>query len=164
MPGVFLGYAQQAGGGWNGDLLVADWEALANATSLTDFPIKRFRHKEVTPVKDGELFKFPAAEARASQPLELRGSDPFNGSSSAPSAEAVDDDSSPMAVGDQDEVKVDPDMPAGEGSEEQDFWSFNGDTLVCHHIVPRSTLFTPSDSNCPLPEIGRAHVRTPVTA
>ena len=33
LPGIFMGYSQQAGGGWNGDLLVLDQE---RAPTLAD--------------------------------------------------------------------------------------------------------------------------------
>ena len=123
MPGVFLGYSQQAGGGWSGDLLLADWEALSACTDVKDFPIKRFKHKEVTPIMDGDSFRFPAAEAKRKQAgddiLELPSSNPFDGSSSAPSAEAVDDDSPPGDAKEdpEEEKKADPDMPRGQGSD-----------------------------------------------
>ena len=169
LRGVFLGYSQQSGGGWGGDLLIADWEALASVTpdqeGLADFPIKRFRHKEVTPIMNGENFIFPAVSLNGdslgdgANPTELTRSGPFKGGSSPPTARTIDDDGSAEADGDedadQDGKKVDPDMPAGKGSEEEDFWSFNGDdqygyTLVCHHRVPRTSLFVPNDSNSPL--------------
>ena len=126
LPGVFLGYSQQAGGGWSGDLLLADWEALSACTDVKKFPIKRFKHKEVTPIMDGDSFRFPAAEAKSKQTddiLELPSSNPFDGSSSAPSAEAVDDDSPPGDAKEdpEEEKKADPDMPRGQGSDDQDF-------------------------------------------
>ena len=31
LSGIFLGYEQQEGGGWSGDLLVLDWEEIENA-------------------------------------------------------------------------------------------------------------------------------------
>ena len=34
LSGIFLGYEQQEGGGWSGDLLVLDWEEIENALSI----------------------------------------------------------------------------------------------------------------------------------
>jgi hypothetical protein len=34
---------------------------------------------------------------------------------------------------------------------EADFWSFPGDTVIRHHVNPRTTLFVPSDEDCPIP-------------
>ena len=36
-------------------------------------------------------------------------------------------------------------------SDEKDFWSFNGDCLICHHRSPRNKTFVQTESNCPLP-------------
>ena len=52
--------------------------------------------------------------------------------------------------------KIDPDSDSGDKEKEQepveqDFWSFNGEALVRHHRVPRSTLFVPIDPESPLP-------------
>ena len=53
LPGIFLGYSQQAGGGWSGDLSIVDWGEMANAQSFSDIHIKRFQAKEVTPTMRG---------------------------------------------------------------------------------------------------------------
>ena len=45
LPGVFLGYSQQSGGGWSGDLLLCDWEQLAAADSCNEVLVKRFAHQ-----------------------------------------------------------------------------------------------------------------------
>ena len=66
--GIFLGYVQHAGGGWSGDLLVADWEEIASAQSFSEIHLKRFKHEEVSPTKIGETFIFPVAEGSLRQP------------------------------------------------------------------------------------------------
>jgi len=80
--GIFLGYVQQAGGGWSGDLLVADWEEVAGAQSFSEIHLKRFNHKEVSPTKNGETFIFPVADGSLRQPgadhLTSPHSDPFD--------------------------------------------------------------------------------------
>ncbi|MHC4951072.1 MAG: hypothetical protein ACYTEU_08835, partial [Planctomycetota bacterium] len=104
--GIFLGYVQQAGGGWSGDLfigdweqiagaealsdikgggwsgdlLIGDWEQIAGAEALSDINLKRFKSKEVTPCKNGKSFIFPVADGLLRQP----GSDPQNGVNSDP--------------------------------------------------------------------------------
>ena len=67
LSGVFMGYAQQAGGIWSGDLLVADWEGFERADNVSDITLKRFKAVEVTPVKLAD-FVFPVAAARLKQP------------------------------------------------------------------------------------------------
>ena len=55
---------------------------------------------------------------------------------------------------DQDDYKVSPgDVVADREVEstEVDFWTCPGDVLMVQHIVPRSTLFIPTDENCPFP-------------
>ena len=58
LAGIFLGYSQQAGGGWSGDLLIADWEEVASAQAFTDIHVKRLKAQEVTPRVLGEKFSF----------------------------------------------------------------------------------------------------------
>ena len=95
MAGIFLGYSQQAGGGWSGDLLIADWEEVASAQAFTDIHVKRLKAQEVTPRVLGEKFSFPVAEGRLRQPgsdhLTSPQSDPFEHSTGKPSAETSSD-------------------------------------------------------------------------
>jgi len=81
LPGIFLGYSQQSGGGWNGDFLLCDWEQLAAAELCTDAHIKRFMSKEVHPVLKDDAFYFPVASGELTQPgvtpLERIQTDPF---------------------------------------------------------------------------------------
>ena len=49
--GFVVGYSQQAGGGWSGDLIIADWEEIENAETASEIYTKRFKAKEVTIVK-----------------------------------------------------------------------------------------------------------------
>ncbi len=51
LDGLFLGYAQTSGGGWNGDLLIIDAEELAEKDTIKSITIKRFKADEITPVK-----------------------------------------------------------------------------------------------------------------
>ena len=47
LSGVFIGYSLNIGGGWSGDLLVADWEDIEAAERPKDVYIKRFKAQEV---------------------------------------------------------------------------------------------------------------------
>ena len=42
LHGIFMGYAQQAGGGWSGDVEIMDSMDLTNATSVEIFHTTRF--------------------------------------------------------------------------------------------------------------------------
>ena len=68
LKGVFLGYEQQAGGGWSEDVWIIDWEELEQAPSAHEVYHKRFKWKEVNPVKNGEKFRFPLARGDLKQP------------------------------------------------------------------------------------------------
>ena len=52
----FIGYALNAGGGWTGDLLVADAEAFKKNTA-SELYVKRFKEKEVAIQKVSEQFR-----------------------------------------------------------------------------------------------------------
>ena len=58
LSGAFVGYLQQAGGGWSGDLVIADWEEIENAETASEIYTKRFKTAEVTVVKQDEIFVF----------------------------------------------------------------------------------------------------------
>ena len=68
MQGFFIGYCQQAGGGWNGDVEIVDWDELESAETVSTIGIKRFKADEVFAVKNGEKFRFPLADGDLAQP------------------------------------------------------------------------------------------------
>ena len=68
LPGIFLGYEQQAGGGWSGDLWVIDQEELAAAEHTCNVYPKRLRAVEVQPVLTDGQSVFPLAEGTLLQP------------------------------------------------------------------------------------------------
>ena len=167
---IFIGYAQHAGGGWTEDLLLIDAEEVAAAQHFSDINIQRFNHKEVTPKLQGEEFKFPLAEGSLRQPgvnpRTDESSDPFESAGGAsPSSDDDDDDGDtqwnelePFDPEEDGQPKADPDLERPEGARPQvdetatkDYWSFNGEVLTRHHVVPRSTLFVPTDPECPIP-------------
>ena len=47
LSGIFIGYAQNAGGSWNGDLLVVNWHALEAAERASEVYVQRIKAKEV---------------------------------------------------------------------------------------------------------------------
>ncbi|MDP7560267.1 MAG: DNA cytosine methyltransferase, partial [Planctomycetota bacterium] len=69
LSGVFVGYDQQAGGFWSGDLKIVDQEELANAVHISDMHVKRFKANEVHVELDQEgEFQFPLAAGDWAQP------------------------------------------------------------------------------------------------
>ena len=57
LPGIFIGNALNSGGGWTGDVLIADWQDIEN----------QFKSKEVGIKKLQEAFTFPCAEGSLRQ-------------------------------------------------------------------------------------------------
>ena len=43
LPAIFLGYSQDSGGLWNGDLLLADWEDIGTAERMQVIPERRIK-------------------------------------------------------------------------------------------------------------------------
>jgi hypothetical protein len=148
-----MGYDQQAGGGWSGDLLVADWDQIENAEYPSEIYIRRLKSAEIEVVKNGDNFRFPLAHGELRQP----GSDRHKNRPKRP--RRARGDPAPEDKEDEEEVKSSsseeaPPAPAVDDHEQPeiaDSWSFNGDVLVIHHVKPRSKLFIPTDDNCPLP-------------
>ena len=60
LAGIFLGYVQHSGGGWTGDLLIADWQQVELATCSADIHSKRFKAGEVEIVWKSEDYFFPS--------------------------------------------------------------------------------------------------------
>ena len=46
LPGIFIGYARNSGGGWAGDLIIPDWLGIENNVA-SEVPAKRVKSKEV---------------------------------------------------------------------------------------------------------------------
>ena len=68
LPAVFIGYGQQAGGNWDGTLLIADWEEIVNAERASEIHVKRYKANEVNVMKVNDTFRFPLAEGIIKQP------------------------------------------------------------------------------------------------
>ena len=64
LSGIFLGYALNAGGIWNGDYWILDWQQVHNADHVSHIHPRRIKHKEVFPVYlNGNRFRFPEQDA-----------------------------------------------------------------------------------------------------
>ena len=94
LSGIFLGYEEQEGGGWSGDLLILDWEEIENAEHISDIHIKRFKAAEIDVVEIGTDFRLPLAEGIIRQPGSDRHKAPRVRRSSSKSAGGTS--SSPM--------------------------------------------------------------------
>eukprot|EP00973_Karenia_brevis_P079938 11091933-Karenia_brevis.AAC.1 len=54
LSGIFCGYSGQAGGGWNGDILIADWDQLEDVEMASEIHLNRSSATEMHPVKFGD--------------------------------------------------------------------------------------------------------------
>ena len=68
LSGLFIGYYQQPGGLWGGDLFVVDWQELDRAERVSEIPIRRIKAKEVFPQLYNGKYRFPLAEGALRQP------------------------------------------------------------------------------------------------
>ena len=127
-----------------------------NAEHFNDIYIKRFKAAEVEAIKVSDKYRFPLAEGIIRQP----GSDRHKTRPSRPSAaewELVPEEDNAEEDKPTEEANPEAD-PSGsaEGDPvqavgEEGFWSFPGDTVIRHHVNPRTTLFVPTDEDCPIP-------------
>ena len=92
LQGIFVGYKQRFGGGWdNKDLWVAYWDQTENAEHVSDIHPKRFHYKAVEVKLNNGKLVFPLADGTLRQPV----SDRYRNSSSRRRAKgelARDDD------------------------------------------------------------------------
>jgi hypothetical protein len=126
LEGIFLGYHQHAGGGWSGDLLVADVDALEGADDTSDIYTKRIKAEEVIPIqgKGGKgTFVLPLVDGKVKQPGPGQKRVIHRGDV-ADIPDLVDSESE---VGDEEAPSES--LP----SNEQDFWSLNKYALTRHH-------------------------------
>ena len=68
LSGIFCGYAQNAGGSWTGDLLIADWHEIEEADRPQDVHVHRVKSKEVTPQLLAGRHRFPLVTGDLRQP------------------------------------------------------------------------------------------------
>ena len=178
--GIFFGYHQNAGGQWSGDIYVADWEAMANATHPTRIEPTRIRRGNITQSKTANgMFRFPIREgALKLNYIKHRYADADNTHKDSRMASEIQAEDNPTSTqprlpeeADAEDIATlfnqagsDPSAstyldPDGTHPQQSDYWNMpNWDTLIRFHLVPRTKLFLPTEDNCPVPQIGRAHV------
>ena len=70
LPGIFLGYEQQAGGGWSGDLWIVDQEEISKAEHSYEVYPKRLKAAEAEPVLKDNDSVFPHQALQSHGALE----------------------------------------------------------------------------------------------
>ena len=149
LSGIFMGYVQHAGGGWQGDLKIIDAQEMDEAEKVALVNVKRFKAAEVfvdyrtasgssaTSREEGKIY-FPLAEGSVGQPgLDARQQKKLSkrrASQGEPADEVVE------------EPPVEPPVV-----HEPDFWTVNEDQLVRVHRTPRIKLFNFLEVEPPIP-------------
>ena len=130
LPGIFLGYALDARGIWQGSSLVADIEEL-EILDVSEIRARRLNAKEVLTPKNGEHFIFPIAGGT----FKLAGGDQGIRKSTLirddPERGELRDDLRGESDGSQ---RIDTMMDDREVR--NDFWSIEGNYMYRHHVGP----------------------------
>ena len=152
LQGIFLGYVQQKGGGFANQFLVIDWDDLNKATSVGTAmrQIKQCHHKEVLPVLYNGKHRFPLAEGDLDQPgvtSSITRKIKIRKRKIAEASEAAEKEAQEADA----KRRKDLGLPDDPSSANQDFWTCNREFITIHHRTPRTSLFIPTDQNCPFP-------------
>ena len=153
LPGIFMGYVQHAGGGWQGDLKVIDANEMEEAERVNQVNVKRFKAAEVfvdyktasgssaTSRNEGKIY-FPLAEGSIGQPgLDARKQQKL--------AKRRASQGEPVEELNRDNVEAPPAQPPV--VHEPDFWTVNDDQIVRFHRTPRIKFFSLSEVEPPIP-------------
>ena len=153
MVGLFIGYAPSSGGGWTGDLIIADGHDSENHVA-SEVYVKRFKSEELGIKKLQETFEFLCAGGSLRQEGHARRQPYTTRESRASTLGGV-----PSALGQvrgdswQEEGGVadssDADRDAVEARE--DVWRMSGEFLFRHQVMSRAHLYVPKKSSVPIP-------------
>ena len=160
--GIFIGYVQHAGGGWTGDLNIADWHQIQQSAMANDVHIKRFKADEVQVAWKYDTYSFPVAQGDLRLPEDTKealihrvGTEVFYRNKKKPVIENEEAGVEESEDAPHDDQHLHPDIPGEirpEPSEStQDYWTMQGDLLIRHHRQLRSEMFVPTDDNTPIP-------------
>ena len=155
LAGIFMGYSQQHGGGWNGDLLILDQEDISEADSVRDVYLKRIPASQVNVVLVQGKYRFPFVSGELRQP---------DVSSFKPSNSLSEDDIVRWADGnlrDSNESKENDDEEFAKECEKievenpleapEDAWLISDYSVIRIHKIPRVDLFKPDEATFPIP-------------
>ena len=164
-----MGYSQDVGVRWNGDLLLVDANILNSADDVKPVNVKRIPATQVNIVKSrNSKFQFPCRSGKISQPeepLQERRIRPFIEDEFSEN-EVWDDmaedevpevETEPTVMPDQPQDQPPPcgsNEPAGDDSdalEQDDVWIVGTRTVTCEHRKPREALMKPTDEDITFP-------------
>ncbi|WP_288992749.1 DNA (cytosine-5-)-methyltransferase, partial [uncultured Marinobacter sp.] len=151
LEGIFEGYQQEHGGGWNKQVYVLDSEELENADSPSDIhhrqvPISELivkldeNGKHCFPIAEG-LLKQPGVGDREQKIAERRAEKKL--------ARQEKLEETRRRLKEEEERRASD--PAEQHTVDHDFWTVSGDLITRHHKVPRQHLYTPKQDEFPMP-------------
>ena len=176
LPGLFIGYQQQCGGGWSGDLIIVDIQQVETSVTFSDIHPKRFKADEVRAVKKSDKFVFPIADGNVKlgytegesrkynihqirrEVLEEQVAEDLDGILPDQPANGDWTDFLDQAGGDP-ERSVEDQTASGDAEQISsfdpasniDFWSITEDVLIRHHRIPRLSQFTLNEEGLEVP-------------
>lgn len=170
LPGIFVGYKEDAGGRWSGELKIVDVEELSTAADIEHVYVKHILHKQVYEARSEQgQPSFPLAEGKLTQSgtsktfRRERLLRPKMDTEDAQQPQQEEEEEDPN---DDPEPKVNPqdyptllDPPEAVNQElvqppgpdldplydERDYWSMTNDTLTRVHRTPGTELFVPEE-------------------
>ena len=145
LPGLFLGYALDAGKIRKGDVLVADIEEL-ETMDASEINSKRLNAREVIFPKENGNFIFPAADGR----INLSGRDQELRTPTLIRDRPIRGESHVGFLGESEGSSPPPhDSLPDAGEAMNDFWSMSGKFIYRHHVEPRVKLYSPREESFP---------------
>ena len=166
LPGIFIGYVQHSGCGWQGDLRILDQEEISRVEhwhQVQDH--RRVKASEVQVLSQDGKFLLPIADGSLNSPNtprlhgNARSHDVQNPNNttviSQPPLREIPAASEGEIFGvesygheDRGIIEEHPDL-FKRGAE--DYYIVTGSLVVCHHLSPRTALFVPTDDDFPVP-------------
>ena len=154
-----VGYKQQYGRFWSGDLLIIDQGEYKEIEVAGTVYTKTINAKEVFPIKQDDSFQFPLTDGTL---VRIHDTTPPRRKKRRKRKEREEDDEyeqpeEPAATEEEDRQKQSigsPPVPERSGQDpdnDDDYWTLNDRVLQRIHRQPRQKLFQPDEIPCPIP-------------
>jgi DNA (cytosine-5)-methyltransferase 1 len=153
LSGLFLGYKQQAGGGWSDILWIADWDELNEAKHVSQVYPRDIPYQQVKPQLLNGEFIFPLVNGDLEQP-GLKASELSRRAIKRQRQQKLlqkEEDERLKACEAKTVKKKQEDDEYEEMMQSEDTWTVNSSYITIHHKKPRTKLYVPTESTCPVP-------------
>ena len=166
LHGLFIGYKMSSEAKWDGTVLIVDCEELSLAEGPAPHAV-HLRRVDIREITVQQNNSFPLAEGKLKQPIsehqegqrririQWRGSLDTNDDEERP-ADNEDDRASPNGGADFQDPEFGQEVEARRDSEilkdeTDDRITLNRECITVHILVPRTSMFIPTEENMPLP-------------